>query len=90
MQYVLESDDFKSAYTNCLNKQEIDFYIQLRDVVAIKNWLKAQRFCDLESFNIKQLREIGKRLKIRKYNLIPKNRLIAEIYNVSGRNSQPA
>lgn len=83
LEYLLESEEFKTLYDSAVSKEEIDFYLSTRDTDAIRFWMKAQRITDLSSYNIKQLRSMGQRLKVKDYHILPKNILILEIRKCS-------
>lgn len=85
LEYVLNSEEFHNLYSACSHRQEIDFYLERRDVEAIKFWMHAQRISDLTQYNIKQLRLMGQRLRVRDYHLLSKNQLIVEIHKCSKR-----
>lgn len=77
LEQLVQSDDFRKAYENVNNVTELDYHVRLRNVEALKQFLKSRR--PLNDYNVKELRLMAARLRIADYHLLNKNDLIEEI-----------
>jgi hypothetical protein len=70
LEHVIQSDDFRKAYDSQANVMELDYYVRLRDVEAIKRFLRNLR--PLDDYSVKELRLMSARLKVADYHLLNK------------------
>lgn len=87
--YVLESDDFAIAYSNATSREqrEVQQVIDRADKRALVKFVKAQllKLTPFHQMSVKQLREIGRNVRVPDYWKKDKITLIEEIENVVSR-----
>lgn len=81
LEHILLSPEFDEAYKSVspAARELPHHYIKCRDVQALREWIRVQRITDLNEYTVKQLRAMGRDLKIEDYHLLSKLELIREI-----------
>jgi hypothetical protein len=77
LEHLIQTDDFREAFNDPRNVVELEYHVRLRDVEAIKRFLRNRR--PLEERTVKELRGIAARLRVTDYHLLSKSQLIGEI-----------
>ena len=84
---VIQSSDFAIAYDNATEEERarLESALDINDRDAIKNFIKAQlaTMTPFHEMKVKQLREIGRNVRLPEYWLLGKQELIREIENVN-------
>lgn len=80
---IIEAGEFEKYYSLATqeDKSQINILIEKLDVHEIRTWLKQQskKHGMYDDLPIMDLREIGKSLLVKDYNILPKYTLISEI-----------
>ena len=86
IEYLIESEQFASIY-NDSSREEQQYIIKLIDALDIKSLEKAIeiRVDDLGLMNMRELRNIARRLRVKYYLHLPKASLISEIKNARSK-----
>lgn len=84
---LIHSEDFAKAYEKATKKEleELHPFIEKMDKKCIIMWMKRILKTDYETYNIKELREVARKLNIQHYYSLPRDSLLSEIYKSVNR-----
>ncbi len=85
--YFLENTLFKQLYKECttIDRMQVDNYIYLRDLHAVKRWIDEERCRNLETMSLGVLRETARGAGVYGWHRLNKNQLIAGVVNKRGK-----
>lgn len=91
IQRVVDTEDFANYYEKSSGRETVEQLIISGNKDGLDAWMAACRNeFDFAALSIRELRQLGSKLRVRNYNRIPKTELLREIHNAKEADREEA